>query len=305
MPNFIKVEGKKYPTIILGGDRFLGWFGKPPEHIKDVITTEPYITSIMEKCYQLGVRGFDMSVKKEVINSFKTIKKKHPDAVGIGNPNMDAGYELYGKPLCEFGHRIIATYMNDFFSKELKEKIKNLPLDRKKWFEYPKGTKPLTQKEIDSITIDLDKYQKKLNPLKGVCDFILISECQLDCLSIFDRLDIHEKLIKLVRYNGFIPIGLSELTTISLPKYKKLDYAAYWTWVSKGFQFEDKKAALKEISNAGKPVTSFKSLSGGRLIDDIDGAIKFLKESGLSAVNLGVETEEQAEQTFTVANKYF
>jgi len=42
----------------LGGDRFLGWFGKPPEHLKDVITTEPYITSIMEKCYQLGVRGF-------------------------------------------------------------------------------------------------------------------------------------------------------------------------------------------------------------------------------------------------------
>jgi len=108
MPNFINVEGKKYPTIILGGDRFLGWFGIKDE-LKHKITTEPYITAIMEKCYQLGVRGFDMSVKKEVINSFKTIKKKHPDAVGIGNPNWKCGVHLNSKPLMEMSDRILST----------------------------------------------------------------------------------------------------------------------------------------------------------------------------------------------------
>jgi predicted PurR-regulated permease PerM len=27
MPNFSEIEGREYPTIILGGDRFLGLFG--------------------------------------------------------------------------------------------------------------------------------------------------------------------------------------------------------------------------------------------------------------------------------------
>ena len=48
-----------------------------------------------------------------------------------------------------------------------------------------------------------------------------------------------------------------------------------------------------------------KVLAGGRLVENIDGSIKFCKDNGIKAVNLGVETAEQAEETFSIAQKYF
>lgn len=300
---FINIEDKKYPTVILGGDRFLGWFGVK-EELKGKITTQPYSVSIMNTCYEMGVRGFDMSVKSEVINSFKTIKKKHPEVVGIGNPNWKCGVNLNGKDLMEFPEKIVSTMYQKYLSDKAKKDLAKLPYPATKWFSKVNET-PLTQKEIDIIDIDLDVFQKNLKPLKGVCDFCLVGPNPIDCLIILGRLDILEKIINLVRKNKFIPLGLTHLTSISIPKLGKLDLAGYWTWINKEFQFSNEKDAFKAINSAKKPTTAMKVLGGGRLADDIESSIGYLKEKGIRAINLGVETGKQAEQTFSIAHKMF
>jgi len=299
--NFIDIEDKKYPSIILGGDRFLGWFGIK-EELKGKITAQPYITSIMNKSYELGVRGFDMSVKAEVINSFKTIKKKHPEIVGIGNPNLNCGVNLNNHPLMKLPDRIVSTMYQDYFSDKVKKDISKLPYPATKWFKNIKE-KSLTKKEIDSIKLDQNVFQKNLNYIKEVCDFCLIGPNPIDCLIIFNRLDIIEKMIKKVRENNMIPISLAHLTSLSIPKLEKLDFALYWTWINKEFQFSNEKDAFKAIKESKKPTTAMKVFAGGRLVEDIEGCLKYLKDKGIKAFNLGVETEQQAQQTFSIAHK--
>jgi len=300
---FINIEDKNYPTVILGGDRFLGWFGVKDE-LKNKITTEPYITSIMNKCYEIGVRGFDMSFKAEVIKSFRALKKKYPEVVGIGNPNWKCGVNIDGKSLMEFPGRIISTMYQNYFSDKIKGDIAKLPYPATKWFSEI-DLKPLTQTEIDSIKINMDVFQEKLDSFKGICDFCLIGPNPIDSLIILDRLDLLEKMINVVRKNGFIPLALPHLTSISIPKIDKLDFAGYWTWINKEFQFSNEKDAFKAINASRRPTTAMKVFGGGRLADDIKGSIKYLKDKGIKAVNLGVETEEQAEQTFSVAHEFY
>ena len=102
-----------------------------------------------------------------------------------------------------------------------------------------------------------------------------------------------------------VPLALSNATGASLPILEKLDFAGYWTWINKNFQFPNKKDAFNLIKKSKKPVTAMKVLAGGRLVEDINGSIKFCKDNGIKAVNLGVETEKQAEETFRIAQKYF
>ncbi|MBW2982292.1 hypothetical protein KY343_05415 [Candidatus Woesearchaeota archaeon] len=299
--NFIDIEDKKYPAVILGGDRFLGWFGTK-EELKDKITTESYIVSIMNKSYELGVRGFDMSVKAEVINSFKTIKKKYPEVVGIGNPNWRCGVNLNYKPLMKFPNKIVSTMYQDYFSDKIKGDISKLPYPSTKWFAKV-DEKPLTKKEIYSINIDLDIFQEKLDVLKEVCDFCLIGPNPIDCLIIMDRLDIIEKMIKRVRENDMIPISLAHLTSLSIPKLRKIDFALYWTWINKEFQFSNENDAFRAIQDAKKPTTAMKVFAGGRLANDIEGCIRYLKKRGINSFNLGIETEQQAQETFSIVHK--
>ena len=47
-----------------------------------------------------------------------------------------------------------------------------------------------------------------------------------------------------------------------------------------------------------------KVLAGGRLSNDIEGAISYLK-NGVNAINLGIETKKQAIETFSIAKKYY
>lgn len=84
-----EIEGKKYPKVILGGDRFCGAMGKARHSkLQNKLTEPEYIYKIMKSCYNKGFRGFDISGGfDQVISSFKKLKKKYPDAIGIVNPN--------------------------------------------------------------------------------------------------------------------------------------------------------------------------------------------------------------------------
>lgn len=296
MSKFIQIEGKNYPKLILGGDRFLGWFGGG----NDTITSELYVSSIMEKCYQIGVRGFDMSVKEEVINSFNSLKRRHPEVVGIGNPNWKCGVHLNGKPLMEFPERIISTMFGSFSDSHRKD-VGKLGYPAKKWFSNL--DKSLSSEEISAIEINYDVFEQKVQKLKE-CDFCLIGPNPLDCLVILERTDLIRKLIDIVRKHGLIPLGLSHLTAISIPKMDKLDFAGYWTWINKEFQFPNEDDAWKAIGSTSRPVTAMKVLAGGK-ISDIEGAISYIKKNGAEAINLGVETKEQAIETFGIAQKYY
>jgi len=307
MSNFLEIEGKKYPTVILGGDRFLGLFGEPRhKELKEEIVKPDYIYKIMHSSYKSDCRGFDLSINDNVINSFKKLKEKYPDCVGIANPNWDCGLNLEGGDLGKFEGRIIATLFDRFLSVEEMNKISKLDKHYKeRWFSFDKEDKPLTQKEIDAININLDKYQKKLEKVRGVADFCLIGTGYADWLPLLGRMDIFQDLIKLVRKNGFIPLSVHHWTSLVLPKLDKLDFAGHWTYLNKNAKLIDEEDVLETINKCSKPITAFKAIIS-REKKEIKEYLKYLSDiSNVKAVDFGIETVDEAKSVLEITSEYF
>ena len=79
MKKFIKIEGKNYPTVIMGEDVFTGWF-KKGKFKTEKQRAKAYKATI-EEAYRQGVRGFSISPQKTLVKVLKTFKKKHPGMV--------------------------------------------------------------------------------------------------------------------------------------------------------------------------------------------------------------------------------
>src|SRR3989338_773976 len=94
---FINIENKSYPSVIMGEDRFTGWFGKKlfnTEKQREIA----YKDSI-ETAYDCGVRGFSMSPHPTLIKVLKNFKKEHPEIVCISNHHWQTHYYLGKKSL--------------------------------------------------------------------------------------------------------------------------------------------------------------------------------------------------------------
>lgn len=163
------IEGRPYPTVILGGDRFTGIFGSPRnQRLAQEITTPGYISTIFEACYHQGFRGYDISISDPVIGCFRQLKGKYPDAVGIGNLNWNCGLMLGTEPLREQQDRITAHLLDRVFSAGEIAKQAALPEpQREQWFTRPPDAISLTAGEIASIWLNVERYQAEIDRIKS------------------------------------------------------------------------------------------------------------------------------------------
>ena len=95
---FIKIENKKYPTVIMGEDHFTGWFKKCRKYDSEEEREISYRQTV-ETAYSLGVRGFSMSPHPTLIKVLKEFKKEHPEIICISNPHWQTNYYLGDKSL--------------------------------------------------------------------------------------------------------------------------------------------------------------------------------------------------------------
>jgi hypothetical protein len=301
-PKFYEVEGKAYPRLILGGDRFVGIFPKPrpPELLE-----EPYIFEVMNAAWNHGVGGFDLNTMSEnILSAFVRLKDKFGSAVvGIGDPNWKCGYMLHGQHLMDIKARIIRTLVERLLDDHSKFLIASLSeKSRRCWFDINPQSEHLSDTEINDIYIDEDTWLKRLRKICDFADFCLFGADYADWMLLLGREDLLLWQIDTIRAHGMIPISVCHWTSLSLPKLEKLPIAVHWTLGNLEAMYLSTLEAIKVISATRKPVTCFRVLRGISIPDEINKAVEWLHlQVGAQSLVIGVDSIQQANETFSIA----
>ncbi|HII71642.1 TPA: hypothetical protein HA265_02705 [Candidatus Woesearchaeota archaeon] len=288
---FIQLEGKDYPTVIMGEDKFTGWFSK------DKFETEEERANAYRGCletaYSLGVRGFSMSPHETLIKVLKRFKRENQDVACISNHHWQTNYYVGKESLWEEKNlKRLARSVAD---------INGCQQDHK-WL---KGNEEAFAKEdIKNIRLDEKEYSESVLRFKDFCDFALVGNIGISALAILEREDIIKKEIKIVRKEGMIPLGMCEGGG-ALDVIEKLGVAGTWVWINRHEAFPDLDTALEKLKYANKPVTAYRVFQSPEGFD-IAKSVNFIKDiPTIKTIVVGVENKEQAKETFSKLHDFW
>ncbi|MBU1976452.1 MAG: hypothetical protein KKA62_00695 [Nanoarchaeota archaeon] len=290
---FIEVENKKYPMVIMGEDRFTGWFGKKLFNNEE--NRAKAYRECLETAYSLGVRGFSISPQDTLVRVLKNFKKEYQDIVCIANPHWQSHYYIGKESLWSERNmqRMGATEL--YHNKELKDCY---------WYDNKDIDDRFSEEEIATIRLDEEEHKQRLKEF-NFCDFCLVGNFGSSAFITLNRKDIIEKEIVLVRENNIIPIGMCQGGGLALNKFESLDVGGTWVWINRHFACPTLEYALKFIKEAKKPITAYKIFHSPEGFD-FEKSIDFIKSvEQIKSIVVGVDSKEQAEETFSKLQEYW
>ncbi len=286
----ISVEGKPYPTVIMGEDNFTGWFGKGDYPTQAARATA--YRQALDAAYAQGVRGFSMSPHPTLLDTIRRFKQDHPDIIVIANPHWQSHYYVGDESLWTTRNRgrVLATV-----AAMLPEAVRAASaLLRGK--ELPP---PFSKDEIEQFRLDETEFKAQLERYKGLADFCVVGNLSFGVLAYTGREDIIRREIALVRAVGMIPLGISEGGDSSASKLKGLDVAGLWMWANRTEQFPSPGNVARAAGGAKMPVTAFRILEHSDKFD-LAASLDFLsKIKKIAAIVVGVDDQAQATATFS------
>lgn len=292
---FIKIEDKKYPSIIMGEDHFTGWFSKCKEkYLTEDSRADSYLKTL-NIAYKLGVRGFAISPHQTLIKVLNNFKKEHSDIVCIANPHYQQNYYLNNQSLWTRDNlnRLAATIFTRY-SKELKNT---------NWLGLLENPKPFSSDEISKISLNTLEYSNNLNIFNQFCDFSLIGNLHRSVLLFLDRQDLVIKESQLVRQSGMIPILMCEAGALALEKSKDIDCGGYWIMMNEDFGVPSIKKLIQYTKKINKPITAYKAFTRSDGFNPQKTINFFNKITQVKSLVVGVGNTSQAEETFTLLSK--
>lgn len=283
----IILDGKAYPTVIMGEDNFTGWFGKG-KFASERERANKYRRAL-SAAYMQGVRGFSISPQQTLVRVLKEFRQSHPDILCIANPHWQRHYRL--------GKESLWTPKNlERLRASVNARVK--PALRENYRLKNISGRPFTAKEIKSINLNEREYRKSLAAF-AFCDFVLVGNIGISALVLLGRTDIIKREITLVRSARRIPLGMCEAGSLALPRIERLDVPASWVWINSHFTFPTPTHGLPIVRKATKPITAYKALTSPTGFN-LDASIRFLKRiPPVESVVIGVENAAQAKQTFS------
>lgn len=302
-PLYVDLEGKSYPRLILGSDRFVDIFPKPrpPEQLE-----EAYIYDMMEGVVKYGVAGFDLNTMSEnVLSAFARLQGKHGEAVvGIGDPNWKCGYMLRDQHLWDIKPRVIRTLVESHMDQSSRALVAKLPeKNRRFWFNLDPQAEPLSQSDIDEIYINEEEWLSRVRRIQPLADFCLFGADYADWMLLFGRQDLLLWQLNTIRDHDLIPVAVFHWTSLSMPKLDSLPVGAHWTLGNLEAMYLSTQEAVRAIRAADNPVTCFRTLRGISVPDEIRKAFEWLHfEVGAQGFVLGVDNLVQARETCTIAH---
>lgn len=291
--SFIDIEGKRYPSVIMGEDRFTGWWDRENHSEKE--RADVYLKSL-EEAYLNGVRGFSISPHGTLIRVLKEFKEKHNDIVCISNHHWQNNYYLGDKTLWteENLHRIAAC--EKFHSGDL--------IENADWLKGVDVSKRFSKKEIASFRLDENEYKEQLK-MFDFCDFFLVGNLGMSSLINLGREDIVRREVELVREFGGVPIGMCQGGGLSILKYEEMGVAGNWVWLNKFSAYPNLDYALKSIEKSSKPITAYRVFTNPKGFD-LKESISFIKTvRKVKSVVVGVENEIQSKENFFELKNYW
>ena len=249
----------------------MDWFPEkpPPQNL-----TAEYAYGMMEFAYESGIRGFDLSLRPNVIEAFRRQREKHGDEViGIGNPNWLCGYELDSKPLMGFRDRVVLTIIQRYLGSGAREKLNSLPREQQcKSFHYDEKTQPLSNNEVERITLNRSVWVSRLDSLRDLAAFCQVGTDYADWMVQFGRCELLSSQISMIRESRMIPISICHWTSLSLPALDREDVAGHWVWANMKHMHMDLDGAILALRASRKPKTAFRVLRGLKLPEQIPEA---------------------------------
>ena len=267
IPTFV-LEGIKLPRVILSIQPSMG---------SDVQET----VSLMKASYEMGALCFDLATKNH-LEAFRELKNLVEDESLIGLSHVEAGEgaSLLGKPLHHFAPKIASTIKKNLFPPLLVTKLKKEGVWNSRFF-FPtsSSTEVFTQKEIDRIRFDADRFEKALSNFRqSETPFLVIGRKYGDWLSALGRIDLLQSMVARARERGFRPIFSCYWTTFVLPKTKTIDVAAYAVPINRRWSLFDPEQAFQLIKKFDRPVIGLNPFGDGELMQDSEKVFSFLFE---------------------------
>ncbi|MBF0106423.1 MAG: hypothetical protein HQM16_13990 [Deltaproteobacteria bacterium] len=300
---FITPHGFKYPRVILGGDKFLDYWGK--QQNPELATVEG-VHAVMRAAYQRGVRGFDVSMNQHVIDAYTRLRTEHADAISIGNPNWLCGVKLGDTDIYLLRDRILKTLKERCFTENHWAAIRSLPADRRqRWFEARSQQSALTPEEIADIYLDEDVFRAKLTLLEKSADYLAMGSDYSEWLFLLGRGDIVRRMFAVAGEYNMIPLSLSHWGSVTLPEFSSYPVDGHWVYINQSESLLDQDTVVRMIRESPLPVTAFWALGGGVLAGRMEAAFRYLKESGVASVVVGIERLSQVSQTMPLAVEIF
>lgn len=295
----VQLEAKEYPSVIMGGDAFLDYWG---EQGSVELGTAEGVLDVMTAAFEEGARGFDLSMNSHVLEAFRKLQEKvDGQAVGIANPNWRMPLMLRDTCLWDIRRRVVATILARRLSTCSRDVRHHAPGVWADWFSDAGDALPLSKSDVVAWQLDEVKYASRLRSYRGITDFCLVGSDYGDWCCALDRVDLLERMVGCVRRAGLIPLAITHWPSLSLPYLDHLDVAGHWVMVSMDRQAIFPDEFRTAVENTRKPVTAFQVLGHGRLVSQMREAFVFVEEAVRPAsVVVGVCSPKQARESFSL-----
>jgi hypothetical protein len=302
------VEGVGVTKAILGCDNFISWLyqgGDSPFKRSDGKIDSLKTYEVMKTSVEYGVRSVDLS--PPLLNVFNRLRKESSEKIeGLGALQewICTNFTIDSIPLADYAEEIKASMCSMLpagYLRNLKLSKASEPGFPKSFFLPKNSAQPLTASQIDSIRMNSEFFQKRLEFYRNVnVKLVQFGGGTADWLAALGRTDLLEELTHLIRKNGFIPLLICHWTSLVLPlAEKELDVAGYIVPINRLWSLLSLSDALDVIKKINKPIIAMKPLASGALAHDLEDAFTFLfKKVGVTAVQVGVSSVAEAKQTF-------
>jgi len=312
----IKIGSMEIPRVILGSSPFLG--DSVQGHEKDREYKRRFsdprnIADVIISAIRLGIPAVcvDAVEREKLTKAIKMAEEK----TGVNTLVFQHAYvPLKPKPMTEIS-RVLATFMQVMANvPTVKEWLNKDPYSLMRSFPEILKTapQPYTEKEIDKIEIDHEKFKALLKEFEGL-NVALVSisyDSVLDLLSMMESINLTKEIFKeaknLAEELGFSLIATSHFGGITIPAIDRLslDFLGYLTPVNKlgAAMYPTSEIVLEAIKNINKPVFAMKPLAGGRVRPE--EAFEYLfHEIKISVAVVGVGSVKEASESFLAARR--
>jgi len=320
-PRF-SIKGVEIPRVILGNMPFVGESYQGPnkniEYIEKFSNVENTI-EILGKVVKCGVTVTSVMPSKDKLSQLFWIaltETINETGVEIAlTPCIKIPLKIFNEPIDDYRRWLTYYDIEKHIGERMLKKYLEDPILlcreewRKNFLHSLKHLKSYDRDEINELEIDFNKVERNIEFLcsKGLDILFVEPGSEIDFLALTDRIDLIEKLIKLLnqRFNSPVFLGSHHAgSTIPILESSELQFEGYVTPVNTlgALMLPSHKQAIKEIKRSEKRIVAIKTMAGGRI--EPQSAYKYaFKTVGVDACMIGVASLNEVEEDLKYLKK--
>jgi hypothetical protein len=313
-PKF-SIKGVEIPRVILGNMPFVGESYQGPNKNAEYVERFSKVENTIEilcKVVEFGVTVTSIMPSKDKLSQlFWRALNKTINETGVEfalTPCIKIPLKIFNEPINDYRRWLTYYEKEKHIGESMLKKYLEDPILlcreewRKNFLQSLKHSKSYDRYEINELEIDFNKVERNIEFLcsKGFDILFVEPGSEIDFLALIDRIDLIEKLIKLLnqRFNSPVFLGCHHAgSTIPILESTELKFEGYVTPVNTlgALMLPSHEHALKEIKRSEKRIVAIKTMAGGR-IEPQEAYRYAFKTVGVDACMIGVASLNEVQE---------